>query len=313
MSSITCSNCGRVNRPGAKMCANCGKPLGAATPIPPPPMPQPKPPPPPAPRQPVPAAKTPSAPRAPGGRRVSLSPRQYAILGALLLAVCFCLFFAIVLRNVFEASTPTPTRVTQMQPTPLITVVSPTPLPPTATSAPPPATSLPPPTSTPAPTATHTPTVTPIPDAVPGTTLAPEGVWRQKNIVMTLQNPNFSANCKGLFEFNVVIQNAEPRQVFVDLRGTNLSVTDDQGKTYDNLKEVFYQIMLPGTRADQCEKYAPLVNLRQNALNPNEKITISVRVTVPSDLDPNVKQFFFTAAKVGDRIENARWSIPVPR
>jgi hypothetical protein len=99
----------------------------------------------------------------------------------------------------------------------------------------------------------------------------------------------------------------------VDFRGANLIVSDDQNKTYDNTNEVKFKA---GSRSTKCEEYKPLAELRQTALGAGGTAQgtfgVSLRV-ISRELDPKIKHFFFTATKVGERIENAKWAILVPR
>jgi hypothetical protein len=122
-------------------------------------------------------------------------------------------------------------------------------------------------------------------------------------MTMVLQNPKFAGtSCGAIFEFDVSLKNNEPIEITVDVRGKDLSVSDDQGKPY----LVFYKL---GERSSVCGEYSSLENLHLIALGPGGNVTLAMRVT--GQFDGNIKKYVFTAVKAG-RIQNARWEIPVP-
>src|SRR5581483_9035639 len=133
-SGITCPNCGRINRPGAKMCANCGKPLPVASSQPPqsaqPQTPRPQP-------QMVPPAQRPGAAQTPrpvtpsvvqpASRRYQFQPIHLAVIAAAVVGIALCIALGLLFgqrMNVFGAGG-SPTRTTEISPTlPITTTIT---------------------------------------------------------------------------------------------------------------------------------------------------------------------------------------------
>jgi hypothetical protein len=148
---------------------------------------------------------------------------------------------------------------------------------------------------------TQTPTDTPA-----NTVLDVNKKWRQQSLEMLVQNARFSnVTCKSLFEFDLSLENTEPGELVISWKGDEISVVDDTGKSYD----VFYQ-PAPRDPAD-CGKYKPIKDMSKTALAGKEsyKIGIAVRGALPE----STKDFTVTIGRVGTRIQNAKWKIPLPR
>jgi len=121
-----------------------------------------------------------------------------------------------------------------------------------------------------------------------------------------VQNARFSnVTCESLFEFDLSLENTEPGELVISWKGDEITVADDTGKLYD----VFYQ-PTPRDPAD-CTKYKPIKEMSKTALagKENYKIGIAVRGALPD----SVKEFNVMIGKIGTRVQNAKWKIPVPR
>ncbi len=306
----TCSNCGRVNRPNAKMCAGCGKPLAAQPPAPtPPPPPKPVPQPPAAPRQPPmpPPPRQPAQP-APKARRRAWIAWWQVLIVVVVLALCACGAIAFLLRDRISRVLAPPS------PTMMLPVTTPTPFgvlpPPLSTSTIAAPTSAPiPPSTTPVPL-TATPTITPtaafVPDTPPSATLKPGETWRQNNMMLTLQRQKFAeVSCGGFLEFDLTLENFEPNELVVNWRGDDVAVKNDQDIPYP---QTLFQ---PSPATTDCARYIPLPGASFLPALGGRK-TFGITVQARGQLDDKVNKIFVVVAKAG-RVQNAKWEITVPR
>jgi len=254
-----------------------------------------------------------------------MKPWQYVAIGGVIVLLCLCVLLVNAVAGIFKPSTPTltfaPLPSHTVAPQITVLVYSPTPAPVTFTPVPtrvPPTltiepTQVPKPissaTTTPLPTATRTvtPTPTQIPTDTPANTvLDVNKKWRQQSLEMLVQNARFSnVTCESLFEFDLSLENTEPGELVISWKGDEITVADDTGKLYD----VFYQ-PTPRDPAD-CTKYKPIKEMSKTALagKENYKIGIAVRGALPD----SVKEFNVMIGKIGTRVQNAKWKIPVPR
>ena len=322
-----CSNCGRINRPNAKICSGCGKPLAVAPPSYPapqqpiaPPRQPPVPPSYPAPQQPIaPPRQPPVSPSYPAPQSAPRQPTPephkrsriawwQVLLIVILLVLCACVSIAFFVgdRLLGFLAPPQPTAV------PALTT-------PTLSSLPPPQMFTPTiaapasvpvqPASTPS-LMTATPTVTPtvafVPDTSADTTLKPGETWRQQNMMLTLQKRKFAeVSCGGFLEFELLLENFEPDDIIVNWRGDDVTVKNDQELPFP---QVLFQ---PSPATADCAKYIPLQGASFLPALGGRK-TFGITVQVRGQLDDKVNKIFVVVAKAG-RIQNARWEIPVPR
>jgi hypothetical protein len=290
-----CSNCGRINRPNAKFCSSCGKPLAAAA-LPPPPKLSPRQPSAP-PSHPAPQSTLqPTAPKPPKRSRVAWW--QIVLIGAILLGLCACVLIAIFFGDSLS-------RFVALPPTVVLALTTPTPF----GLAPPPITG---PTTT-APTSAPiqplpilTPTVTFLPDTSIGATLKPDETWRQQNMMLTLQRQKFAnVECGGFLEFDLVLENFEPSEIVVNWRGDDISAKNDQDIPFP------LALFQPSPKVADCAKYIPLQGASFLPALGGRK-TFGITIQVRGQLDDKVNKIYVVVAKAG-RIQNARWEIPVPR
>lgn len=338
MSQQACPNCGRLNRPGAKRCAGCGRPLSAQA-VPSQPAQAPRvPPAPQAPRQqqaprvqPGPQVPRTPPPQSPSRPSLPLRPWQFALVGGIAVIVCLVGSLAIAAPRLLGQSghateTITPALETRVapsvtpvspSPTTVVIVVTATPPPasPTSTPAQPtavPATQAPsqtptsPPTASPSPTPAATPTATLQPTDTPkGSTLTPGLTWRQKPLEMTLANPKFSSlECKTVVMFDVTLTNTSTASVRVDISGDQWGVQDNKNKGYSVIYKLGSQ-----TSGNNCADYGPIEDLKLAVLDPGQTLKLAMRAV--GDLDSSVLFYSFTVAKAGT-IQAARWQMALP-
>ncbi len=180
---------------------------------------------------------------------------------------------------------------------------------PTITPLPPMPTSVPVPTLAPATaTATLSPTSaaspTPVADTAAGVTLKPGETWVQNKMTLTLLNQKFAGvTCGGVFEFDFSLDNLEASEVVVSWRGEEITIKDDQDRTY----EAYFQA---SARPLDCTKFAPLKGNLVSALGAKQSAKLIIQVHGP--LDDKVTKLSVVVSKAG-RVQNAKWEIAVPR